>query len=184
MPAQKVTGKPENPKEVLKKASDAILETGIDFTITVANPNILHKLKILPTEKKFIVKPLFYGTTIKMSKIIIQIDKLEQVDNHIVEGIEYMAKYADMMVDVVAIALTNSKRNPSRALKNFIKNNLTAIEVFKLLNIVAVQMRTIEYLQSIILIKGMNQMENLTKNKVTGAPQTSNTETSGEQSDQ
>ena len=69
-------------------------------------------------------------------------------------------------------------------LKYYIKWNLTTVELFQLLHIVVKQMRITEYLQSIILIKGMNQMENLTKNKVTGAPQTSNTETSGEQSDQ
>lgn len=184
MTAKKVTGKPENPTEVLKKASDAIIENGIDFTITVAKPNILHRLKILPREKTFNVKPLHYGTLIRMSKIIIQIDKLERVENHIVEGIDYISRYADMMIDIIAIALTDTKIMPSPLLKIFIRNNLTAIEVFELLNIVATQMRIVEFLQSIILIKGMNQMENLMQNKMEKAPQTNNTEISGEQLDQ
>jgi len=183
MTAEDTREKPVNPTEVLKKASDAILEKGIDFTISVANPNILHRLKILPTEKTFIVKPLYYGTIIRMSKIIIQIEKLEKVENHVIEGIEYISKYANMMIDIITIALTNSKLMPPIFLKRFIKNNLTATEVFELLNIVAVQMRTVEFLQSIILIKGMNQMENLTKNNMDKAPQTSDTETSGEQSE-
>ena len=186
MTAEDIREKPENPTEVLKKASDAILEKGIDFTISVANPNILHKLipKYFPLEKKFIVKPLYYGTTIRMSKIIVQIGRIEKINNHVVEGIEIMARCADLMIDVIAIALINSKKEPSKRLKNFLKYNLTHIETKELLNIVAVQMRTVEFLQSIILIKGLNQMENLTKNKMDKAPQTENIETSGEQSDQ
>jgi len=172
----------EQKTEILKKTSDAIIEKGIDFDITVANPNILHRLKILKTKRQFIIKPLFMGTVISMCKILITIDNIDKEKEYISQGIESIAEHADKMIEIIAIAITNSEKRPSRILKKFIKCNLTNIEIFELLSIVTTQMRIMEFLQCIVLVKGLNQMEKLTKIKAENAPQ--NTPISGEQSEQ
>ncbi len=174
--------KPLNEKEVLQNASDAIIEEGIPFEIIVANQNILHKLNILKTSRNFIIKPLHFGTIIRMSKILIGIDEVEKLDNYIAEGIESISKHANKLVEVIALAIIDSKNKPTLLLKRFILKNLSAIEINQILNIVVKQMRIMEFLQSIVLIKGLSQMEKLMRNKTENVPK--NTETSGEQSDQ
>jgi len=176
--------KPINEPEILSNAADALLEESRTFEITVAHQNLLHKMHILKTKRTFVLKPLYYGTLIRMSKILMEIEKIQSKEGSdlLAEGIDHIAKHADKMVDAIAIAVVNRERKPSWILKRFIKNNLTTTEIFELLNIVAHQMRIMEYLRSIVLIKGLSQMEKLTTTKTANAPQ--DTETPGKQSDQ
>ena len=101
---------------------------------------------------------MHYGTLIRISKILHDIGEVENVENYIAEGIESLHKHANKMINVIALALTDSKTKPTFMLKYYIKWNLTTVELFQLLHIVVKQMRITEYLQSIILVKGMNQM--------------------------
>jgi len=166
-------------KPDINHISDALVEKGVDFEISVSHPNILHRMKILKTVRKFTIKPLHYGTIIRISGIIHNIDEVEKLNNYVTEGIESIHKNANKIVEVIAFAITDTKSEPSIFLKNFIKWNLTPIELQTLLNIIIKQMRIIEFLQSIILVKGLNQMENLNQSKME-VPQ--DTETVGKQS--
>jgi len=66
-------------KQIRQNAVNSILEKGVDFTITIQNKNIFHRLNLIPSERKFIIYPIKMGALLKISKILLDLNTDELV---------------------------------------------------------------------------------------------------------
>jgi hypothetical protein len=156
----------------IRNTIDSVLEKGVDFTIKVQKQNILHKLHILPTERQFVIYPLNMGTVLKISKILFDLntDELDEPLNNpdkdkdkqfnfLEAGVNQIIENKDKVIKIIAYGITNSKKEPSRQLVNFLDNNLNAKEGLKLVTLIVQQMNVSPFLASLVSLKGMNLMK-------------------------
>jgi hypothetical protein len=160
--------------KVRQNAIDSILEKGVDFTITIQNKNILHKLNLIPAERKFVIFPIKMGTLLKISKILLDLDTDELVGvmknedkeiNLLDLGAKNIIENKDKMIKMIAYGIVNSEKEPSKNLIKFLNENLTAKEGLKLMTLIVQQMDVNPFLASLVSIKGMNLLQ--TKKKET-----------------
>ena len=159
-----------------QNAFDAILEKGVDFEVVVAHPNLLHRLGILPKVRKFIIEPLYLGSLLKITKLILDIDTdvLKDAEGNLHGiGIESIVRHKDAMVKVVAYAIENRDGEPPGRLIRFLDRNLTPRELLRLLMLVVQQMEVRDFLACMVSIK---------QTSLTGAGRNRITTTSGSQS--
>jgi len=165
---KKELGAPRDTREVRQDAVDTILEKGIDFTITVQNTNILHKLKLLPTKRKFVIRPITMGTLLKISKILLGMDASELTNamkgtdkgiNFLDLGAKNIVENKDKLIQMVAYGIVNQEKEPPKRLIKFLNENLTAKEALKLLTAIIQQMNINPFLASLISMKGINLLE-------------------------
>jgi len=161
-------------KQIRQNAVDSILEEGVDFTITIQNKNIFHKLSLIPSERKFVIYPIKMGTLLKISKILLDLDTDELVGamknegkeiNLLDLGAKNIIENKDKMIKMIAYGIVNSEKEPSKRLIKFLNENLTAKEGLKLMTVIVQQMDVNPFLASLVSIKGMNLLQ--TKKKVT-----------------
>lgn len=156
----------------IRNTIDSVLEKGVDFTIKVQKQNILHKLHILPTERQFVIYPLNMGTVLKISEILFDLntDELDEPLNNpdkekdkqfnfLEAGVNQIIENKDKVIKIIAYGITNSKKEPSRQLINFLDNNLNAKEGLKLVTLIVQQMNVSPFLASLVSLKGMNLMK-------------------------
>jgi len=160
--------------QIRQNAVNSILEKGVDFKITVQNKNILHKLNLIPAERKFIIYPIKMGTLLKISKILLDLDTDELVGamknedkeiNLLDLGAKNIIENKDKMIKMIAYGIVNSEKEPSKRLIRFLNENLTAKEGLKLMTVIVQQMDVSPFLASLVSIKGMNLLQ--TKKKET-----------------
>ena len=147
----------EQPKSV----SDAILQEGVDFTVSVANRNILHKLKILKPEKKFVIFPICLGSLFKISKQLIDVKMNAQKDGltdakFIQMGIESIIENKDRMIKIIAYAIHNKQSEPPKSLFRYLNRNLNSKEALSILSVVIKQMDIQDFLAFMMSVGGMN----------------------------
>ena len=156
-------------KEVRKDAIDSILEKGVDFTITVQNKNILNKLHLKPTERKFVIYPIKMGSLLKISKILLDLDteelegvmKSEGKEVNILDlGAKNIIENKDKLIMMIAYGIVNSEKEPPKSLIRFLNENLTAKEGLKVMTLVIQQMDVSPFLASLVSLKGMNLLAN------------------------
>jgi hypothetical protein len=147
-------------KKVLKSVAGTVLEEGVDFFIDVNNQNILHRLRILPKAKHFTIKPLVLGTMIRVSEEIIDLVTVSEADlkgrSYLDVGAEQIIANRDRMVNIIALAITNSESKPPKSLTAFLRKNLTANEMMEILKVVTRQLDVKSFLSSIMSVKGMS----------------------------
>ena len=140
----------------------AMLQEGVDFYVTVKNRNLFHKLKLAKDKRKFIIYPVTVGTLFKIAKVLADLgDKIElnpdlSDSDFITMGIQNIVKHTDRMVQVVAYAIINANREPSRSLLKFLEKNLTTNEILKLLTLVVQQMDIQDFLACMVSLGQMN----------------------------
>lgn len=154
--------------QIRQDAIDSILEKGVDFTITVQNKNILNKLNLTPSERKFVIYPIKMGTLLKISKILLDLDTDELVGamkdedkeiNLFDLGVKNIVENKDKMIKMIAYGIVNSEKEPSKNLIKFLNENLTAKEGLKLMTVIVRQMDVNPFLASLVSIKGMNLLQ-------------------------
>ena len=150
-----------DPKQIHRDTAEVILQEGIDFYVTYNNPGWLRRKGILKKERHFIIKPIVAGTLIRISKIMTDMDFAETIkrDDFISTGIELMAKDAEILIQIIALAITNSEQKPSVSLLKFLRINLTMDEILQIISFVLKQMNVSDFMNSIILIKGMSLLK-------------------------
>jgi len=160
--------------QIRQDAIDSILEKGVDFTITIQNKNILHKLNLIPAERKFVIFPIKMGTLLKISKILLDLDTDELVGamknenkeiNLLDLGAKNIIENKDKWIKMIAYGIINSEKEPSKNLIRFLNENLTTKEGLKLMTVVVQQMDVNPFLASLVSIKGMNLLQ--TRKKAT-----------------
>lgn len=141
-----------------QNVTDTVLQQPVDITIKVNKQNLLHKLKILPKSKTFKVSPILMGTLLRISKIVDTIDSIDPNSQkqlfHL--SLDLIATNTDKLIEVLALAITNTKAIPKSSLKDFLFWNLTADEMYNLLQIILGKMDVMPFTNSIILIRGVS----------------------------
>lgn len=139
---------------------DTILQKGVDFSVTVAHRNILQRLHILPCEKKFVVYPLVLVTVLRISEIINQIDEkfldVPKKDEEIRElSKQNILQNKDRLLEIIAYAIENTGKKPSKRLIRFLDKNLTSKECNGLIGVIKTLMGEDHFFASTISLKGM-----------------------------
>ncbi len=159
-------GKPEE-EIIAPKIINALLQKGIDFDITVNNPSIFHRLKILPKIRIFKIYPACAGVLLNISEIILTMENIGDLDNdeNLFEtGLKNIIANKDKMLDVVSLAVLNRKiSNPylmvrKWLIKRFLDRNISTNELLQLIQIALMQMGVTDFLASTVSIKRMNLM--------------------------
>ena len=65
---------PNSETDVLAKVSSTILQEGIDITISIAHPNLLHRWKLIKQDYSYRITPICLGTLLKISNLLIKLD--------------------------------------------------------------------------------------------------------------
>lgn len=170
---QELQAAPEQQAQVRRDTVDTILEEGIDFTISVQQKSILHRLHLAPRKRKFVIRPLNMGTLLKISEILLGIDADELTHairgesdvNFLDLGAKTIVEHKDAVVKMIAYGIVNRPKDPSRRLLRFLDENLTAKEALKLLTVVVQQMDVNPFLASLVSMKGINLLQ--TKGAIT-----------------
>jgi hypothetical protein len=157
----------KNKDTVAREAVRAILQDGVDFEVSVNKKTLLRRLRILPKSRKFIIYPINLGTLFNISKIIINMGDLDNIDKDdlFMAGIDNILKNKGKMIDVVVLGIMNRKINSPWArfkqwrLARYIDRNLSASELFKLIQLIILQMDVSDFLASFVSIKRLNLVE-------------------------
>jgi len=159
-------------EEIAKKITegqrvvDALLQTGEPFIIKVAEQNwtILHKVFPKKRQRKFMLYPICFGALFKISKVIEEmeiLDLLEQENDQALfqVALDSIAKDHDKVVKIIAHAILNNDKKPSRGLLRFLSLNLNTSGILKIMTGILKMMDIKHFLAFMVSIKGMNLME-------------------------
>lgn len=159
-------------KEILKKTADTLLDQSVTFTVSIEPKSKIHRLlqkvRIKATERVFYIHPLTFGTMIKISRLLLDIDVTIFRQVNMLDGVyKVLNKDGDKIATIVAMAFVNRKKDPENTLIEFIKDNFTSKELLQALMIVLNQMDVTSFMSSIVSIRGLNLLQE-TSQKVTG----------------
>jgi len=155
-------------KQIRQNAVNSILEKGVDFTITIQNKNIFHRLNLIPSERKFVIYPIKMGALLKISEILLDLNTDELVGamkkndkkiNFMDLGAKNIVENKDKLIKMIAYGIVNSEKEPSKRLIRFLNENLTTKEGLKLMTLVIQQMDVSPFLASLVSIRGMNLLQ-------------------------
>ena len=149
---------------------NAILEKNIELPIEVANPDLLHKLRLKRKIKTFQIKPVTIGALQQMAPYIKKIND----PSKITEASDYVQYLTNSVVDdvsdfcmVIALAINNRKFSKCKLIsffqnlyiksltKYFIKN-LSATEIFQVVSVINRQIGYKQYLAAMALLKNLD----------------------------
>jgi len=147
-------------KELNRTETEAILQEGVDFSVTVAKPNILQRLRIISSVKKYKIYPIVLAPLMKISETINEIDpRFTQepekdkdvaflVDDNIIQN-------KNRLVKIIAYGIENTGKSPSKKLMKFLGQNLTSKECLQLVMLIRRLMGNDYFFASTISLKGM-----------------------------
>jgi hypothetical protein len=144
---------------MLQESADQILQTPMRVKIT-ENKKHWFTRKTITKEHNFEIKPLFLGTLIKISKIILTIDENFFKSESVHElSLIILSKVGRDISKIVALAFLNSKDDPSEKLIDLIENNITPEQLLAIFQVILKQMDTGNFISSIIYIRQTNLMK-------------------------
>lgn len=151
-------------KDTLQQVSDATVQEPVSIEVDIKPTHFVHgKLQswgILPKKRSFTLNPITMGSLVRISKLLLDIDlNVYDTKNIFESNYKSIIQHSQPLAEIVAIAIKNSKRKPSKASIDFIINNFTSKELLMVISIVLRQMDLTSFMSSIISVKGMNIME-------------------------
>ena len=155
-------------QQLVKDIADAMIQEpkGLRIAIKEDNLNFIQKRfdKLFKKPERthvFVLKPLVLGTLIRISKTLADIEEVNRDDFK--SGLAltkafniYMSGKGEQIIDIIALALTNTEKYPSQSLINLIKWNVSNEELYQLIEIIVSQINVSPFMNSIIFIKGMS----------------------------
>jgi hypothetical protein len=151
IPKEDVAPKEKPGLEIIR----TILQEGVDFEVTAGKKS-----------RKFIIYPINLGTLFNISKIILTMKELESSGNQdlFAAGIKNIVENKDKMLEVVSLAILNRRLTLwAQFLKwlliRFLNKNLNAQELFRLVQLVILQMDVTDFLASFVSVRRLNLAE-------------------------
>lgn len=149
--------------KLLSNTIDQLTDKSKFISVSVNPKSKLHqllmKLKILPTERVFELRPIVVGNMYRMSAKVIQIpDNIMEhgVLNALMTG---SYEHIDKLIYIIAVGIQNNSEEPNERLLNLIRNEFTAKDVKAAFNAIMFQLNLSDFIQSITLIKGINILD-------------------------
>lgn len=152
--------------DTLTNVADAVTAKDYLFEITINPENWFHalmqKIGLSPKKKVCTIRPIVTGNLIRISKLLLTIDKdaLKDTTSFLDTSYRLMSDHGETLATVVAIAIQNDRHEPSQKLVDMIKNNLSMEEMFRLVAYVLDKMDHKNFLFTISSIRGLNVLEN------------------------
>jgi hypothetical protein len=170
-----------DPRQVLEQASDAVIDKSMTIHVDV-NPQSrldawLIKKGIKKKKRSFIIRPIYLGSLIRISRILLSIDLSTYNAKDLNSNYEMIDRNTGHVARVIAIAIQNNKHEPDVGLMRFILNNFSTADMMSVLTVVVKQMDLLSFMSTIVSIKGMNILEKSTAGvKSAGKSETSPTD--------
>jgi hypothetical protein len=148
-------------EEILENVASAITEETINFDVDVRadeEAGFIKKLlrKNKATKRFFVIRPLTMGTAMRISRLMMRVKPGRFDYNGLMDE---MGKSNDKMAEILALAVTNKKKLPSPKMIEFFLFNVTAGEMQALCSMVIKQMGVEAFLNTIVLMRGINALE-------------------------
>lgn len=157
--------------DILSKAATAVTQEPVSFEIILVPQSRweawLMKKGWKATKKNFKITPIVFGNLLRISNLLLTIDPQKRKDGQGFLDISYklIAAHADTLVEILAIAIQNTKQDPSPQLMTLLRHNLTPKEMITLLGMILEKMDLKNFIISISSIRGLNVLESEEKTK-------------------
>lgn len=152
--------------ETLRQVSNVVTQEPVQLTVQIDPQNRLHEKlqrwlpKIFPKEKTFKIYPAKMGTLIRISNLILPIEKDLFANGTMIDAsMQAIQKHAKTLCRVIAVAIHNRKSAPPEKLVELITNQFTSQAVLSVLLAVLQSMDVKNFMSSIIFMRGLNLME-------------------------
>ncbi len=155
--------------ETLQQVADTTLQKPISLTVDVHARNKVHgwllRWGIAPKQRVFVIKPIYLGTLVRISKALLSIEFKIPDNNAQKQGAlldvnyEAIVAHSKTMAGIVAMAIVNADKEPDKKLVSFIIRNFTTKEMMAVLAHVLKQMDITSFMTSIISVRGLNVLE-------------------------
>jgi hypothetical protein len=148
-------------KIIQEKVVSALLQEPVRIWVTIEHQNILHKLRILPRRKAYLVKPAVLATMVRISREILKLTDLSGVENEKIAAklIENAESNVDALTNILSLAIHNRREYPSKRLKDFLMKNLTVTQMLQVIVMVVTQIDVQSFTTTITLIKGVSLLK-------------------------
>lgn len=152
------------PEKVLANAADTLTGKAVKFEMDLKPKTRLaawlQQKKLSPAKAVYQISPATYGTLIRISKLLLDVE-VKQTDSKGVADMAYRlaAEHGETMIRILAIAIQNTREEPSEKLVARLLDNVTPEEAVKLFGIVIGQMDLKNFISTIILTRGFNVLE-------------------------
>lgn len=167
-------------KETLHQVSETTLEQPdrieVDINPTSRLHALLQKWGIAKKKRVFILKPIYLGSMIRISKLILTMDITipkegeGRTTRDVLEANYHsIIQHGETLAQIVALAIQNSKEEPKKELIEFIMRNFTSSELVNVLILVLKRMNLSNFMTSIISVRGLNVLGSQTPALVTAA---------------
>lgn len=152
-------------QEELKKTAEAMLDEPIKVTINTAattrKQKLFKRIGLFKERREYFLRPLTIGSFIRISKLVLPVDLGIIKDKKSILDIGYYAykEHGSILVKIAAIALTNTKEEPTEEFEKLIEHNVSASELLIIYAAVIRMMDVNSFISSIISIRGVNLLE-------------------------
>lgn len=153
---------PLNEKEILQSVADTITDKGTVIEIDVKAQNrlerFLMKIGWAPTKRTFHLKPLVVGNMYRIAGKTLNIPD-DLFSGGLIQGLmQGIGHHTKDLAYIVATGIQNNKKEPTKALIEFVEYNCTMEDIYTILNAVLNKMDVENFLNSIALIKGADAL--------------------------
>jgi hypothetical protein len=143
-----------NENEVLQNVAGTINEEPVSFDVGYTDW-LKRKRK-----RSFPIKPLVLGSLTRISKLFLGIDLSNITSGNFATAVlELMKDHSHTTAEIVAIAVTNQKKYPSKKLIEFFIYHLDAQQLNSLLAVVLKQADMMIFINTIVSIRSLNVLE-------------------------
>lgn len=157
-------------------AATAVLEEGVDFTVTCDRPSIIDRIRYRTfrgaIRRTFVIYPIKLGTLLRISKLLLSM-KTVSPDK---QGLGDFAASAitdntGIMVEIAALAIVNDNRKTPKSLIRYLDRNLSARELRTLIDIVMLQMDIVDFFGCMVSMKSLNLFGTMNQETATSGEQ-------------
>lgn len=149
---------PIDETKVLADVSDTLTDKPITFKVHILNLKVIDRiliwLKCKKPFKEFAIRPSSLGTMVKISKELLTMDAMDLESKNIIH--EMIGQQSYRMARVISVAIVNRKEDPPEGMITFLIDNLSSVELHKLVGVVVRNLDVTSFMKSIISLKGAN----------------------------
>jgi hypothetical protein len=151
-------------KNVLDEVRKAVTEEATTFEMDIKPLTGMHallqKMRILPKKKRYLIGPSTLGTMTRISTLVMAVEISDIGRENFLQANFMIAKdHGEKLAEIIALAITNSKKYPEKKLIMELFYNLTPTDLLNIVSIVLHSLDVKSFIATIALIKSLNVLE-------------------------